>query len=113
MISRPGDPDEPPEKIAAFVKLEVSTAFWSKLRKVASTRMPYYVAFERALELAISDYEERHGPLVPPPPPPLPEHTHLVVSHLDFSVYFYGRLAIGVDERCRLRAVGVTRVDDD
>jgi hypothetical protein len=113
MISRPGDPEEPPERTAAFMKLEVSTAFWSKLRRVASTRMPYHVAFERALELAIADYEAKHGALVPAAPAALPEHTHLVVSHLDFSVYFYGRLAIGVDERCRLRAVGVTRVDDD
>ena len=115
LVSRPGDP-EAKRRDERIVKrgatIPVSNAFWRKARAICTTKLKVSVLFERAMDLAIAEYTAKG--LARPKAPPLPEHRHSVFDQNGEAVYFYGRLGIAVDEKCRLIGVGVApHVGDD
>lgn len=105
LVERAGDPARRTRNV--FVQVPVSTRFWRKAREIASTRMKVSELFEIAMDKAIDAHVRDHGVALERKAAPLPAHTHWVFFRRDDTVYFYGKLAIGVDERCRLIGVGV------
>jgi hypothetical protein len=111
LVSRPGDPEPLRERAERSVMIPVSTGFWRKARAICTTKMKVSEIFERAMDLAIEDHVAKA--IAPLKPPPLPDHHHQVHSMAGEAVYFFGRLGIAVDEKCRLIGVGVAPHADD